>query len=227
MVAPEHRGGQSRSSRRAPAVAQWQRNGAGSIYDWRVRMTEWEEQRLLIFLAAELARRHRDAGLKLNAPEVIALMCDAMFEAARAGATYEEIGAAGVAAVKTDEVMDGVAELVDEVRLEVLMGDGTRLVVLRQPLGPGVPPSRGATPPSPPERQTISLEVTNTGTHIVRVSSHYPFDRVNQRLQFDRERARGFRLDLPAGSTMRWAPGETREVDLVRYSGPSGRANRS
>lgn len=195
------------------------RNGIGAIYDWHVRMTDWEEQRLLVFSAAELARRHRDAGLRLNAPEAIALMCDAMFEAARAGATYEDVESAGAAAVKPDEVLDGVAELVDEVRLEVLMDDGTRLVVLRQPLGPGAAGPEPASPPLPPERETITLEVTNTGTHVVRVSSHYPFDQVNKRLSFDRRRAHGFRLDLPAGSTLRWAPGETRTVTLVRYGG--------
>ncbi len=192
-----------------------------------MRLTEWEEQRLLVFTAAELARHHRDAGLKLNAPEAIALMCDAMFEAARAGATYEQTEAAGRAAVKADEVLDGVAELVDEVRLEVLMGDGTRLVVLRDPLGAGkaTDPADSAdlrTPPEPPARETRTISVTNTGSHIVRVSSHYPFDRVNKRLDFDRDAARGFRLDLSAGATERWAPGETRTVTLVRYGGQGG-----
>ena len=51
------------------------------------------------------------------------------------------------------------------------------------------------------------------------MSSHYPFEQVNPRLEFDREAARGFRLDLPAGATLRWAPGESRDVDLVRYGG--------
>ena len=100
-----------------------------------VRLTEREQDRLLIFSAAELARRHRAAGLKLSAPEAIALMCDAMFEAARAGASYADAEAAGYAAVAANEVMDGVPALVDEVRLEVLLGDGTRLIVLRSPLG--------------------------------------------------------------------------------------------
>ena len=51
---------------------------------------------------------------------------------------------------------------------------------------------------------------------MIRVSSHYPFERVNPRLVFDRDAARGFHLDLPAGSTERWAPGETRTVRLIR-----------
>ncbi len=100
-----------------------------------MRLTPWEEERLLVFTAAELARRHRAAGLALNAPEAIALICDAMFEAARAGASYQEVEEAGRAAVGPTEVMPGVRELVEDVRLEVLMGDGVRLVVVLDPLG--------------------------------------------------------------------------------------------
>jgi urease gamma subunit len=100
-----------------------------------MRLTPWEEERLLIFTAAELARRHRAAGLKLNHPEAVALICDAMLEAARAGATYAEVEAAGRAAVRLDEVIEGVRALLDGVRLEVLLGDGTRLIVLIDPLG--------------------------------------------------------------------------------------------
>ena len=64
-----------------------------------MRLTAWEEERLLIFSAAELARRHRAAGLLLNAPETIALICDAMLEAARAGNSYAEVEVAGRTAV--------------------------------------------------------------------------------------------------------------------------------
>ena len=191
-----------------------------------MRLTAWEEERLLIFTAAELARRHRDRGLLLNAPEVVALICDAMLEAARAGATYEEVEAAGREAVTAEQALPGVPALVDEVRLEVLLDDGVRLVVLLEPLGPSGDDAPGAIRQAPvaesDERDRardlhrIQLEVRNASTRVVRVSSHYPFERVNQRLEFDRRRATGFRLDLPAGSTERWGPGETRTVDLVR-----------
>ena len=100
-----------------------------------MRLTPWEEERLLIFTAAELARRHRAAGIALNAPEAIALICDAMLEAARAGATYDEVEAAGRSAVHASEVIPGVQALVDQVVLEVPMDDGTRLMVLLDPLG--------------------------------------------------------------------------------------------
>jgi urease subunit gamma/beta len=186
-----------------------------------MRLTAWEEERLLIFSAAELARRHRDAGLRLNAPEAIALICDAMFEAARSGADYDHVEAAGYGAVAADQVLPGVAALVPEVRLEVLMEDGTRLVVLHEPLGPAGEDGPGAVRQvEPPERadrrERLELDVTNTSTRVVRVSSHYPFERVNRRLQFDRPRAAGHRLDIDAGSSERWAPGETRTIRLVR-----------
>lgn len=199
-----------------------------------MRLTPWEEERLLIFSAAELARRHRSAGLALNAPEAIALMCDAMLEAARAGASYAEVEAAGLAVVAPAEVMPGVRELIDDVRIEVLLADGTRLIVLVDPLGRGAPPAidgPGAIVPAaalpvatdPTARlERRSLRVANTSLRAVRVSSHFPFDRVNPRLVFDREAANGFRLDLEAGSSQRWAPGETREVTLVRFGGAGG-----
>lgn len=204
-----------------------------------MRLTAWEEERLLIFTAAELARRHRAAGLRLNHPEAVALICDAMFEAARAGATYEAVEAAGRAAVSSDDVLDGVAALLTSVRLEVLIGDGTRLIVLVDPLGDGGPGALrpgeirlaagddGGAPTAPaapdPDRERRTLVVRNGSTRAVRVSSHYPFERVNPRLEFDRAAATGFRLDLPAGASLRWTPGETREVTLVRYGGRLGR----
>jgi urease subunit gamma/beta len=185
-----------------------------------VRLTPFEEDRLLIFAAAELARRHRASGVALNAPEAVALICDAMLEAARAGASYEQVEHAGRTAVTRTEVMDGVPALVDEVRLEVLLGDGTRLVVLVDPLGAaGDRETATGTPPALPDREALELTVVNTSARVVRISSHYPFDQVNARLEFDRERARGFRLDLPAGDTERWAPSEEKTVRLVRYGG--------
>ena len=200
-----------------------------------MRLIPWEEERVAVFAAAELARRHRAAGLRLNHPEAVALICDAMLEAARAGASYAEVEAAGRAAVAPDDVLDGVRELLDEVRLEVLLGDGARVIALVDPLGRGTPPD----PLGPGAlvigdhadievsggRETIELTVTSRSRRLVRVSSHYPFDRVNPRLDFDRAAARGFRLDIPAGSYVGWAPGESKSVRLVRYAGESG-ANR-
>lgn len=189
-----------------------------------MRLTAWEEERLLVFSASELARRRRERGLRLSAPEAIAIICDALFEAARDGASYEAVVAAGASAVAPEDVLDGVRELVDEIRLEVLLADGTRLIVLDHPIGGRAPLANdgpGAIVPGPGRPAATGVErrrldVRNTSRRVVRVSSHFPFERVNPRLTFDRSLAAGFHLDLPAGASERWLPGETKEVDLVR-----------
>ncbi len=186
-----------------------------------------EEDRLRVFAAAELARRTLERGLRLNAPEAVALICDEMHLAARAGASFDEVLEAGRRALSPEQVLDGVPDLLSEIRLEVLMDDGSRLVVLRDALGvpaaggPGAVETADA-PVASAGREGIVLTVTNTSTRPVRVSSHYPFWRVNARLRFDREAARGLRLDIPAGASVRWAPGETRDVSLVPFGGEGG-----
>jgi urease subunit gamma/beta len=193
-----------------------------------VRLTPTEEERLRVFAAAELARRSLAHGLKLNAPEAIAVVCDAMHLAARGGASYEDVAAAGRAAITPEDVMDGVADIATEIRLEVLLEEGSRLVVLREPFGPATGDGPGGVRfgegdvPLVPERRRITLTVTNSSARPVRVSSHYPFMETNAKLSFDRSAARGFRLDLPAGDSIRWEPGETKDVDLVGYGGEGG-----
>ena len=96
-------------------------------------LTPTEEDRLRIFAAAELARRTLARGLALNAPEATALICDEMHLAARAGASFDEVLDVGRRAVRADRLLPGVAEILTEIRLEVLLDEGTRLVVLREP----------------------------------------------------------------------------------------------
>jgi len=180
-----------------------------------------EEDRLRIFVAAELARRTRSDGVRLNAPEATALICDEMHRAARAGGSLEAVLAAGRAAVDADDVIEGVAALVPEIRIEVLLEDGTRLAVLRDPLAlrAGRQPGELRLPPGDiqvrPGHSRRRIRVTSRSSKPIRVSSHYPFWRVNSRLQFDRGAAEGYRLDIPAGASIRWAPGEVMDVDLV------------
>jgi len=68
-------------------------------------------------------------------------------------------------------------------------------------------------------RETLSIVVANTGDRPVQVGSHYHFYETNTALRFDRDKAKGFRLDIPAGSAVRFEPGQEREVTLVRYAG--------
>lgn len=190
-----------------------------------MHLSPTEAARLQIFQAAELARRNRNRGLALNAPEAIAIACDEMHLAARAGGSIEDVVAAGRDSVAPEDLMQGVADLVAEVRLEVVLDEGTRLVVLRG-LGaredeeqPGEVVTAAGDVTINAGLDVLELVVTNASGHTVRVSSHFPFDRSNPRLAFDRAAARGTRLDIAAGDTVRWAPGETRTVRLVRIPG--------
>src|SRR5262252_7247703 len=172
-----------------------------------------DEERLRVFAAAELARRTAARGLRLNAPEATALVCDEMHLAARAGGSFGDVLAAGRRAAASAQLLPGVAVLVDE---------GSRLVVLRQPWEAEPDPPGEIRPAAEPVvlhegRERQRLTVRNGSARPVRISSHYPFWRANLRLEFDRESARGLRLDIPAGSSVRWAPGEVKQVELVRY----------
>jgi urease subunit gamma/beta len=99
-----------------------------------MRLTPVEQERLWLFLAAELARKRRAAGLKLNHPEAVALICDELIEAARAGAGYDEVRALGHRVLSEDDVLDGVADLVDRVQVEPLFEDGSQLITLFFPV---------------------------------------------------------------------------------------------
>lgn len=101
-----------------------------------MHLTPTELDRLTIFTAAELARRRRGKGWKLNHPEALAIICDEMHEAARSGASYEEVAEAARRALSADDVMDGVPELIGTVKIEVLFGDGMRVLHVEQPIGP-------------------------------------------------------------------------------------------
>ena len=98
-------------------------------------LTPTEEDRLRVFTAAELARRTLARGLRLNVPEATALISDEMHMAARAGASFEEVLEAGRSAVAADQLIPGVAGLIEEIRVEVLLEDGSRLVLLRRRWG--------------------------------------------------------------------------------------------
>jgi urease subunit beta len=68
-------------------------------------------------------------------------------------------------------------------------------------------------------RETVTVSVANTGDRPIQVGSHYHFYETNSALDFEREKTRGFRLNIPAGTAVRFEPGQTREVELVAYAG--------
>jgi len=186
-----------------------------------MRLTPGEQDRLQVFGAASLAREALHRGLRLSAAEAVAVIADEMHWAARAGRDYGDVLEAGRSALRVDQVLPGVPNLLVEIRVEPLFDDGSRLVVLRHPLGwtsPGPGEVILSDLVSPSESDGLErreLEVVNPSPRVVRISSHYPIARANPHLLLDREAARGFRLDLPAGDLLRLGPGERRQVRLV------------
>jgi urease subunit gamma/beta len=188
-----------------------------------------ESDRLLLFLAAELARRRRAAGLRLNYPEARAIIADEICEGARRGENVAELMDLGSRILTTDDVMPGVADLIDVLQVEPMFDDGQKLVTVHQPIRPGNEPVEGVVPGEiraaegdielNAGRRQDTLVVRNTGDRPVQVGSHFHFFEVNSALDFDRAAAFGMRLDVPAGTAVRFEPGDEQEVTLVELGG--------
>jgi urease subunit gamma/beta len=188
-----------------------------------------ESDRLLLFLAAELARRRRADGVRLNYPEARALIADEICEGARRGQSVAELMDLGGRILTTDDVMPGVADLIDVLQVEPMFADGQKLVTVHQPIRPGSEPVEGVVPgevrPAEGEielnagRRRATLSVRNTGDRPVQIGSHFHFFEVNDALEFDRSAAFGMRLDVPAGTAVRFEPGDDREIELVELAG--------
>ena len=99
-----------------------------------MHLTPREQEKLLIFVAAEVARKRRARGLKLNYPEAMAIISAEVLEAARDGKTVEEIMSLGAQMLTRADVMDGVAEMIHEVQVEATFPDGTKLVTVHDPI---------------------------------------------------------------------------------------------
>jgi urease subunit gamma len=99
-----------------------------------LHLTPREQEKLMIFVASELARKRQARGLKLNYPEAMAILSAEILEAARDGKSVADIMSAGTALLKRDDVMDGVPEMIHEVQVEATFPDGTKLVTLHDPI---------------------------------------------------------------------------------------------
>ena len=191
-----------------------------------MNLTPREKDKLLIAMAANVARRRLERGVKLNHPEAVALITDFVVEGARDGKTVAELMEAGAHVIAPSQVMDGIAAMIHDVQVEATFPDGTKLVTVHNPIrGADDELVPGETLPLPGDillnegRDTVTLEVSNTGDRPIQVGSHYHFFETNPGLRFDRGKARGFRLDIPAGTAVRFEPGQTREVRLVALGG--------
>lgn len=99
-----------------------------------MQLTPQEKDKLLIFTAALLAERRKDRGLKLNYPEAIAYISAAILEGAREGRTVSDLMSYGQTLLSRDDVMDGIAEMIEEVQVEATFPDGTKLVTVHSPI---------------------------------------------------------------------------------------------
>ena len=100
-----------------------------------MHLTRHEQERLLVSLAAMVARDRRARGVRLNQPEAVALLTSFVLEGARDGRSVADLMDAGRRVLTRDDVMDGIAELVPEVQVEATFPDGTKLVTLHDPIG--------------------------------------------------------------------------------------------
>ena len=193
-----------------------------------MRLTPHEQDRLLLSYAAELARRRLSRGRLLNHPEAVALITDHLLEGARDGKSVAELMASGREVLSADDVISGVPELLPEVQVEATFPDGTKLITVHEPISP----KRGDGHLIPGEVLTedgvielnegadlVTLEVVNTGDRPVQVGSHVHFPQANEALSYDRAQAHGRRLDIPAGTAVRFEPGITMTVSLVPLGG--------
>ncbi len=186
-----------------------------------------EKDKLLVFTAALLAERRMARGLRLNYPEAIAFISAGIMEGARDGKTVAELMDYGRTLLSADDVMDGVAEMIHDVQVEATFPDGTKLVTVHEPIigAKAAEVVAGEVQPEAGDielnagRETIEIEVANTGDRPIQVGSHYHFYETNSALKFERESCKGFRLDIAAGTAVRFEPGQSRRVTLVKYAG--------
>ena len=194
-------------------------------------LTPTELERLTIFVAAEIARKHKAKGLRLNHPEAVAFIVDEILEGAREGRSVAELISFGSTLLTTDDVMPGVAHLMPMIQVEGTFPDGTKLVTVHDPIRAGTEPV-DADLVIPGEiladegeielnagRRKVDLKVLNTGDRPVQVGSHYHFFETNKALDFDRAKSLGMHLDIPAGTAVRFAPGESKNVTLTEFGG--------
>jgi urease subunit gamma len=99
-----------------------------------MNLTPREKDKLMIAMAAMVARRRLERGVKLNHPEAVALISDFIMEGARDGRAVADLMAAGAGVLRRDQVMDGIAEMIHDIQVEATFPDGTKLVTVHEPI---------------------------------------------------------------------------------------------
>lgn len=190
-----------------------------------MRLTPAEQDRLQLYLATLLARERRARGVRLNVPEATALIAHAACEAARDGARLADAAAAARQVLTADDVLPGVPQILTEIQVEAVFNDGTKLIVITDPI-PNPDPAAAAPgavltgePAAVALPDPVQIEVTNTGPVTITVTSHFHFFEANRALVFDRRAAYGRRLALAVGEVTVFAPRSARTVTLTPIGG--------
>ncbi len=208
-----------------------------------------EIDHLLLHQVGCLAQKRLARGVRLNYPEAVGLIATVVLEWIRDGATVADLMVRGQQILGRRQVMAGIGELVGEVQVEGTFPDGTKLVTIHHPIQgengnlayalygsflpiPDVAIFSAVIPEHPgaydlaadeielnAKRPVTRLQVMNTADRPIQVGSHYHFGETNPYLLCDRRRAYGQRLDIPAGTAVRFEPGECKTVNLVPIAG--------
>jgi urease subunit gamma/beta len=213
-----------------------------------MKLAPQELDKLRLHQAGFLAQKRLARGVRLNYPEAVALIATQLLELIRDGRSVSELMDLGRQMLGRKDVMDGIAEMVAEVQVEGTFPDGSKLVTVHHPIAreegdlalalygsflplptrksvslatffPGEVEVSGDTLVLNEGREALSLEVTNTGDRPIQVGSHYHFVETNRALLFDRSKSYGMRLDIAAGTAVRFEPGEKKSVSLVSIAG--------
>lgn len=189
-------------------------------------LTKTEQEKLLIYTASNLAKERKSRGLKLNYPEAVAIISSYILEGARDGKSVAELMVDATKILKKEDVMDGVASMMYMVQMEATFDDGTKLVTVHNP----IPYSKKGEIPGEylvdegeielnTQKEITTIEVINKGDRPVQIGSHYHFFEVNSALSFQRIEAYGKRLDIPAGTSVRFEPGSSKKINLIDFGG--------
>lgn len=187
-----------------------------------------DTEKLLLAVAGMVARDRLARGIRLNHPETVAILATWVIERAREGASVADLMAQGGSVLRPDQVLPEVPGLLHDVQVEATFPDGRKLVTLHHPLGHGTPGTEPGgirtvegmiTINDRPDGERLRLPIENTGDRPVQIGSHLHLPDANAALAFDRAAAQGFRLDIPAGTSIRFEPGVARDVDAVTLGG--------
>ncbi|AWU45133.1 urease subunit gamma [Blattabacterium punctulatus] len=194
-----------------------------------MHLTFYEKEKIILHMAGELAKKRLKRGLKLNYPESIAFITHYVMEGARDGKTVKELIYEAGNILHDGQVMDGVYELLHNIQIEATFPDGTKLVTIHNPIKKILKKKSNFIPGQYkllqedifllPGRSRIKRIVSNMGDRPIQVGSHFHFYETNISLHFDRNGTKGYRLDIPSGRSIRFEPGEKKEIFLVKIGG--------